>query len=58
VLDPTPTLVNKDGTLKQDVSSAPDIITGTIKDGTSELIHAAAYNRPLNFSISETTKSI
>lgn len=52
VLDPNPTLVTKDGTLKNDVSSAAGVTTnriGAIADGSSKLILIVESNKALNF---------
>jgi pimeloyl-ACP methyl ester carboxylesterase len=57
LLDPNPSLIDKDGNLTNDISKAASLTTyrnGTIADGVSKLILLAYSNNTLQFSINDT----
>ena len=57
LLDPNPSLVDKDGNLINDIGKAASLTTyrnGTIADGVSKLILVVDSNNPLQFSINGT----
>jgi triacylglycerol esterase/lipase EstA (alpha/beta hydrolase family) len=57
ILDPSPSLIDDDGNLINDISKAVDITSyrnGTIADGVSKLILVVDSDKELQFSINET----
>jgi hypothetical protein len=57
ILDPNPSLINKDGNINDNISSITSIKTyrdGTIADGISKLILVLDSNNDLQFSIKGT----
>ena len=57
LLDPTPSLIDEDGNLINNINLAASITTqrnGTITDGVSKLILLVDSNNPLKFSINRT----
>ena len=57
LLDPNPSLIDKDGKLINDISLAVSLTSyrnGTIADGVSKLILLVYSNNPLQFSINDT----
>src|SRR4051812_17416175 len=57
ILDPSPILLNTDGTMKNDTSLASNVNVsriGTVADGVSKLLLVVDYNKTLQFTIKNT----